>query len=1092
MNRNILFIVVAFVFISLGTVNASENTMDDAIAMDNNIVSYNDCVVNETNVLGSANEVRASEGLNMVVNETNMLSSSAGEDGVVQSNSSSAAEDGVVQSNSSSAGNLESNNNTKTTNDSGYTKIYVTDEVITININSTAEFKQFISNITNYAAGSKNIVLNLTSTTYDLSDSDKDIVFNFNTGNMLIKGNNALITSSEGNIVFRVGTGANLYVENCRFTKAKPAIRNYGTCYVVKCVFDDNKRDSTINSHVSYRKGGAIDNYGTLTCIGCNFTNNRASYGGAVCCEENSDSTFINCLWGSNSAGGSDYGEDIYIHNSAFAQVFYNSTSQKLPSYAMQSSAVIQLIDTNDNSSTNNKVYNANNVGDVLNAFSYISNGVYSSTNVTINLKNTQYTFNQDSLLKEYANKVWDVIYCAFEDPWESAKSIWGMIKNVAVESVDDDIKDSGNSKYLCWVKAGLTVTINGNGATFYCDDSNYRLFYIVSSANVVLNNLTIKGFATSILNNGVLTCNGVTFSENKIDYVYDLNDIGGAVRNYGAAMFTNCNFVDNYANKGGAIYNEGGSVVIDNCTFKDNYGKFDYKVAADEKDAVESSNTVERLAKEAWNLLLTKAKSIATFVSWAAHPKTENDIYSVGGLIKINTDIKTPVCSIMGKNNYNLIYAKDRNMTSTNYFDDLSEINKLLRYSNGNGVYSLTLNDKNAINKTIAKTTLDTILNNWPGEFPEMVNELNSVINSHSTHVFYENDLITVKQGTTLILDGSNEIIKSYAGESGETHFIYNYGTVILKNIVLDGFNKAILNYGQLVCENVTFKNCRVNYATDEDYGGAISNVGNAIFNNCTFVDNYAKYGAAVYNIGSVEYINCTGINNVAYSSGAGFYDDKQGCSKFDNCTLNNSLYILNDGADIATSSAWTYVKNSLIVAGFIASFAAGAIGGGAITSALGKYGGQIVVGIIGGLTLAADIGITATLNNLNHVYVSPGEYIVTSFEKALTYLGTAAAGYSLGVVAKNLYNKFHPDKKIPVESESNEITEKKAEIDRAYNELQEIKAREGVNSQAYKDGFKKLGDLENELWDLEEPPLHVEAENADYNIFNISVEYD
>ncbi len=1024
MNKNILFIVVAFIFISLGTVNASENTMDNAIDIDNNILSYNDCVVNETSALGSANEMRASEGLN----ENNMLGSSAGENDVLQSNSSSAS-------------TLDSSNNT---NESGYTKVYIIDEVTTININSTTEFKQFISNITNYAAGSKNIILNLTSTTYDLSDSNKDIIFNFNTGNMVIKGNNAIITSSEGNIVFRVGTGASLYVENCRFSKAKPAIRNYGTCYVVNCLFDNNKRDSTINSHASYRKGGAIDNYGTLTCIACNFTNNRASYGGAVCCEENSHNTFINCLWGLNSAGGSDYGEDIYIHNSAFAQVFYNSTSQKLPSYAMQSSGVIQLIDTNDNSSTNNKVYNANNVEDVLNAFSYISNGVYSATNITINLKNTEYTFNQDSLLKEYANKVWDVIYCAFEDPWESAKSIWAMIKNVAVESVNDDIKDSSNDKYLCWVKAGLTVTINGNGATFKCDDSNFRLFYIVSSANVFLNNLTITGFATSILNNGVLSCNDITFSKNKIDYVFDLNDIGGAVRNYGAAIFTNSNFIDNYANKGGAIYNEGGSVVIDNCTFKDNYGKFDYKVAADEKKASESSNTIEYLAREGWNLVLNKIKSIATVVSWVVNPKTENDIYSVGGLIKINTDINTPVCSILGKNQYKVIYAKDRNMSSSNYFNELSEVNKLLTYSNGNGVYSFILKDKNELNKTIASRQLEAMLNCFPDTTDKIVNEivteLNGVINSHLTHVFYENDLITVRQGTTLILDGSNEIIKSYAGESGETHFIYNYGTVILKNIVLDGFNKAILNYGQLICENVTFKNCRVNYATDEDYGGAISNVGNAIFNNCTFVNNYAKYGAAVYNIGSAEYINCTGINNVAYSSGAGFYDAKQGCSKFDNCTLNNSSYILNDGADIATSSALTYVKNSLIVGVFVASLVTGYVGGNAITSVLGKFGSHVIAAVIGGVGLAADIAVTASLNKLNQVYVSPGEYIVTSFEKALTYLGTSAAGYSLGVAAKSLYNKFNPDKEIPAKSELNELKKLNEQLERAEKEINDL----------------------------------------------------
>ena len=78
-------------------------------------------------------------------------------------------------------------------------------------------------------------------------------------------------------------------------------------------------------------------------------------------------------------------------------------------------------------------------------------------------------------------------------------------------------------------------------------------------------------------------------------------------------------------------------------------------------------------------------------------------------------------------------------------------------------------------------------------------------------------------------------------------------------------------------------------------------------------FYNNYAKYGAAVYNLGFVEYINCTAVNNVAYSSGAAFYDDKQGCSMFSNCTLNNSKYVLNEGSGMVTNSVLTYLDGLL-----------------------------------------------------------------------------------------------------------------------------------------------------------------------------------
>ena len=61
---------------------------------------------------------------------------------------------------------------------------------------------------------------------------------------------------------------------------------------------------------------------------------------------------------------------------------------------------------------------------------------------------------------------------------------------------------------YLCLIKSGLNVTINGNGARIKSQDSNLRLFYIVSTSQVNLNNITIEGFGTAILNNGLLTSN--------------------------------------------------------------------------------------------------------------------------------------------------------------------------------------------------------------------------------------------------------------------------------------------------------------------------------------------------------------------------------------------------------------------------------------------------------------------------------------------------------------------------------------------------------------------------------------------------------
>ena len=211
------------------------------------------------------------------------------------------------------------------------------------------------------------------------------------------------------------------------------------------------------------------------------FFDNLGSYGGAVCCEPNSQAIFTNCKWNKNTAGSifnsdvvQNWGEDIFVHNSAFVQIFYNSSSEK-PQIGTMTSGAVQMINSSNNNISNNIVFNVNNTGDLSNAFAYLSSGSYSVTNVTINLKkNSEFIFDQTSRwftnLRNYV----------FDNAIDFINSIENFMENAFHEKETSDIKDSENMDYLCLIKSGLNVTINGNGARIKSQDNDRTYAYFI------------------------------------------------------------------------------------------------------------------------------------------------------------------------------------------------------------------------------------------------------------------------------------------------------------------------------------------------------------------------------------------------------------------------------------------------------------------------------------------------------------------------------------------------------------------------------------------------------------------------------------
>lgn len=136
-----------------------------------------------------------------------------------------------------------------------------------------------------------------------------------------------------------------------------------------------------------------------------------------------------------------------------------------------------------------------------------------------------------------------------------------------------------------------------------------------------------------------------------------------------------------------------------------------------------------------------------------------------------------------------------------------------------------------------------------------------------------WSSELIKLGHVKNLIIRGNGATIAiSNPNKKDENHFLnVDMGsTVWMNNMTISGFNTAILNYGTCQIKNVVLKNNKVDYISEEDYGGAIRNWGILKCSDCYFLDNYAKYGGAIYNEKGSQstFVDCEFKDNTGYSS--------------------------------------------------------------------------------------------------------------------------------------------------------------------------------------------------------------------------------
>ena len=407
------------------------------------------------------------------------------------------------------------------------------------------------------------------------------------------------------------------------------------------------------------------------------------------------------------------------------------------------------------------------------------------------------------------------------------------------------------------------SIIINGHGSTISIKNpKKYQIWHflnIASSASVVLNNITLKAFNTVILNYGQCQFKKVDFEDNVIDFrieeyknpsligmpsdeyyeqfVDHKNeyDNGGAIRNCGIIECENCSFINNIAHDGGAIYNEVGTQsTLINCIFNGN------KVYL-------QTNIASPFAKPQYTYDYDGG------FYGDAHNKQRLGTYT----------------GFDSNNNYDIYTAR---MASC------------LVYNDKDTAYSVWINSTadliNFINNEKDVKYMKYCILNF---LPSMIFNL--------SHDF---EAMKFKNIENLYIMGNGATINVKDNDkSNECHFleINPSSTVVIKGLILSGFNRAILNKGTLTISNSTFCSNKCDYKVAEDYGGAIcNNQGLLSIFDTRFENGYAKYGGAIYNNrGILVSHNCNFTSNEAYGYGGAVYNEN-GFSMFQKCIFTNN----------------------------------------------------------------------------------------------------------------------------------------------------------------------------------------------------------
>ena len=509
------------------------------------------------------------------------------------------------------------------------------------------------------------------------------------------------------------------------------------------------------------------------------------------------------------------------------------------------------------------------------------------------------------------------------------------------------------------------TVTIQSNISSqkAVIDLNRYgRAFNVTSEGHLTLINITIiNGRANNggVINNdgGNITLNGCNFTDNSVTsngwgaviyhmggiltvtnciFTYNraVNGFGGAIYNSANLNLTNCDFIDNTASYGGAIYNilgsvdlttcdftnntattngsaiwNSASVTLTNCTFTNNKGFLTIyndggnttiviynTTTGGIRGALEASHVIgygnaiillnpgtytgsnNTNIEMDWGDIIIQGNGSANSVIIDA--KRSGSIFGISGGLTVTF--------------INITFTNSQNCAIYGAASDLNLINCIFTNNNGSAI-SYAWADVNLINCTFRDNE---------GVYGGAIysNEANfNITNCNFTNNMATNSGGAIYSTSNTNLNVNNSTFRNNTATGGGA--IENFeGNATLTNCIFIN-NTATGTYGfggaiSTFSGRIDLIGCNFTNNTATRSGGAIYNeFGSINLTNCNFINNNATYdGGAICNLGNINLTGCNFTNNTATNTGGAIYNEYS--VNLTNCIFINNTATRSGGA--------------------------------------------------------------------------------------------------------------------------------------------------------------------------------------------------
>ncbi len=584
-------------------------------------------------------------------------------------------------------------------------------------------------------------------------------------------------------------------------------------------------------------------------------------------------------------------------------------------------------------------------------------------------------------------------------------KDLGNLTPGSVVELTKDYNLDSNTYSYITLDKENVTINGNGHWINGYKKDS--RIFKITADG-VKINNLVFTNPAYDLDNTELALQLPLPGSVKVSNYGYSPIIVNG---NYDE--INRCRFTATKAVNGGSIFWTGDNGKIDTCLFT-NIGakcfggavymeglnntigncRFDKCLSGLSQDAIYLENAQKNVVKNCMfggNSKIFDGKGSLLNVSLFAdsYPVKVADkeielnriLYialSEGGSHYLDKDTWY-YCDYFNES-HDVVLNVFRNFTDNGilfgkgyHFKNVSTVSDVFTFTKNLNyqldytlVKNVYVNDSNGYSAAIKTTSgcFDSVMGYMSGEansgVPAFIkSRVLNIVLADAMDIDCGETIMASNLGFNVInIDGHGSHIKTSSDDDDENKWFVLTSDVLFSanDLTVSGFNTAVENMaGQCIFDNVSFKDNRMDYTFDRDWGAGMLNLGVVMCYNCSFENNYAKNGGAIFNQGLLVLENCSFVNNEAYGEGNDVCVGDNGKVVLDGVALSGSAGPVTFVESMSTSS--TVVTGALCIGvSFVAGFVAGVLTANPIVGAAVGAAVGVAVGSAGSAYIIAN----------------------------------------------------------------------------------------------------------------------------------------